>query len=55
MDWRGEEIAEVLDIARPAAYAALSRAEMSLRKAFEVAIESEASVASSQLESGESP
>ena len=50
----GEEIAEVLDIARPAAYAALSRAEKSLRRAFVIAIESGASAASTQLESGES-
>lgn len=49
----GEEIGEVLDVARPAAYAALSRAEKSLRKAFEVAIESGASAASSQVESEE--
>jgi len=42
----GQEIAELLDMKRPAAYAALDRAEVSLRKAFIEAVESSASPAS---------
>jgi DNA-directed RNA polymerase specialized sigma24 family protein len=42
----GQEIADVLDMNRPAAYAALDRAEASLRKAFTEAVESSATTAS---------
>lgn len=50
----GYEIAEVLGITRPAAYAALSRAEKSLRKAFTAAVESGTPMASVSVKDGES-
>jgi len=49
----GQEMAEVLGMTRPAAYAALSRAEKSLRKAFTAAVESMALTASVTEKDGE--
>lgn len=45
----GQEIADLLNMKRPAAYAAIDRAEASLRKAFTEAMESSASAASLPL------
>jgi DNA-directed RNA polymerase specialized sigma24 family protein len=42
----GQDIADLLDMKRPATYAALDRAEASLRKAFTEAVESSARAAS---------
>ncbi len=42
----GQDIADLLDMKRPATYAALDRAEASLRKAFTEAVESSAPAAS---------
>ncbi len=49
----GDEVAEVLGMTRPAAYAALSRAEKSLRKAFTAAVESLSPMASLSVRDGE--
>lgn len=49
----GYEMAEVLGMTRPAAYAALSRAEKNLRKAFTEAVESMSQTASLSVKDGE--
>ncbi|MBK5268550.1 MAG: sigma-70 family RNA polymerase sigma factor [Acidimicrobiia bacterium] len=49
----GYEMAEVLGMTRPAAYAALGRAEKNLRKAFTDAVESMSQMASLSVKDGE--
>ncbi len=49
----GDEIADVMSVTRPAAYAALSRAEKSLRRAFNATVESAPLAASVSVKDGE--